>query len=249
MGCTGKCSPKCNTNEKCVPVDENTSDQCHCVLVFKNTNKFKKKYKIMYENFKNNKINFKYNAFGGYDIVTSNNIKNDLSKWNNHQKDGPVQYYPEIVKQLGEPDVKVNSPGGICIWYVNGRDKIHEEIWLRDERIEHSNPAKHVDYFYSYVKVYIPYDKLLDVLSISGSIGYDKLKKLLYARCATFEANYATIRTAFEVLNSIKTNYGKNINNREIEMISNKDYVLREIKKNNKQYSKELKLPYYDFQN
>ena len=218
-----KCDKKCHTD--CVK-----NDSGKYVCPSKNS---RRQYKIMYQEYLKNQL-------GG-------EIK-ELNNWNNQQENGPVAYYPKIVKKYGEPDIKSNVPGGICVWYVKGEnDDPHEELWLRDEYIEHSKPKEHFDFFYSYVKIFIPKEKLWKVLALSGSINYDPLKKLLFARCASFEANYATIRTALETLNNTDTDYAKNINNKEEESMSNEEYVKEQVAKNQEKYSDRLKEPFYVF--
>ena len=64
---------------------------------------------------------------------------------------------------------------------------------------------------YSFVKIYIPPEKLNDVQSISGSVNYDPLKHELFARCASFQANFATLRTVFNTLDEESTDYSTNI--------------------------------------
>jgi len=193
----------------------------------------KRQYKIMYQEYLKNQS-------GGTD--------NHLDKWTNQQKNGPVAYYPTIVKKYGKPAIESNVPGGICVWYIKGKDNDpHEELWLRDEYIKHSKPKDHVDFFYSYVKIFISKEKLWEVLALSSSINYDPLKKLLFARCGSFEANYATIRTVLETLNNTDTDYAKNINNKEEESMSNEEYVKREVAKNKTTYSKILTEPFYVF--
>ena len=67
----------------------------------------------------------------------------------------------------------------------------------------------------------------------------------MFARCASFEANYATLRTVFDTLDKTVTNYSENINEKENDMISNKEYVSLKVKENQKKYKKELTWQYY----
>lgn len=181
-----------------------------------------------------------------------------LSNWEHQEDDGPVKYYSTIVAKYGEPDVLANVPGGICIWYVKGKNSDpHEEIILRDEYVEHSKPKDHHDFLYSYVKIFIPKEKLWEVLSLSGSINYDPLKHLLFARCGSFNANFATIRTVFEEIEQEqeieqKINYSDNIQkalgkNKNNVLKDNEDYVKRNVIENQKKYAIEIEKDYYDF--
>ena len=127
------------------------------------------------------------------------------------------------------PDILSKTKKGIAIWYPKSNEKIKigdklllnifAEHWCRDESIEHTCPSKHHDFFYSFIKINLNNKNWNKVLSISGSIGYDPLKKLLYARCGSIEANIATLYTCLLVNNNIETLeniqknnlYGKNI--------------------------------------
>ena len=201
---------------------------------------------------KKKKATFKpKNSSGKYQVMYQNYLQmkggsTELSNWKNKQENGPVQYYPKIVEKYGNPDVLANVPGGVCIWYINNRNgDAHSELLLRDEFVPHSKPKKHFDFFYSYIKVHIPKERLFEILSISGSIGYDGLKHLLYARCGSFEANYATFRTVFDKLNNSQSDYGTNINNKEDEGISNEEFVKEQVRLNQNKYSEELSRDYY----
>jgi hypothetical protein len=245
MGCSDPkkkktCNDNCtDTNKECKTVGKD----CKCIP--KETSKSNKKYKIIYQKYLDDNKN-KYINTGGASIV-------DLSEWTNQQKDGPVAYYPTIVEKYGEPDIIINKAGGVCIWYIKNKDEDpHEEILLRDEYVAHSKPKNHHDFLYSYVIIHIPSEVLCQILSTSGSVNYDPLKRTLFARCGSFNANFATIRTVFEKMNDIDTDYNTNIvnalgKNKETELISNESYVKREVAKNQKMYSKELKKDFYSF--
>ena len=171
-------------------------------------------------------------------------MNNDLSKWESLDA---KKYYKEVVKIYGEPDIKVNKPKGICIWYNNDENKLspHVKIELKDESVDHCVPATHIDFLYSFVKIYIPEDKIIDVLSVSGSVNYDPLKKELFARCGSFAANYATLKTVIDKIMNVKTDYSNNIKNKDKEIKKNKEIVIKFLEKNNELYEKEMKKPYH----
>ena len=153
----------------------------------------------------------------------------------------------KIVEKYGKPDVIANQPKGICIWYIEQKDRdIHHSIELRDQYVGHCVPAKHNDFLYSYIKVYVPPEKIKQVLAVSGSVGYDGLQKLLYARCASFEANMATLASVFLVLNNKDPNYVYQIKNRFASYENNLEFVEEQLKKNQKRYRKKIDSPYYD---
>lgn len=110
----------------------------------------------------------------------------------------PKEYYPKCVKMFGQPDAISREKHGFAFWKTKG---LFNEHLLRDEDVKHCVPRNHHDYFYSSVKFFVPKDKVMDVLSISGSIAYDGLKKLLTARCGGIGANYATLYLGMMVAN------------------------------------------------
>ena len=140
---------------------------------------------------------------------------------NNHR-----WFYPESYNYINtfsdhhfrHPDVLSKEQGGIAIWYPRENemfrigDTSYENIFAehicRDENILHHCPASHTDFFYSYIKIELNEDKWKDVLSVSGSIGYDPLKHHLYARCGSVEANIASLYTC------LKINAGEPVDNR-----------------------------------
>jgi hypothetical protein len=75
-----------------------------------------------------------------------------------------------------------------------------------DESVPHDTPVPHCDYTYITIKYHIDPKKLMDVLAISDSIMYDKLKEELTVRCSTLEANIATLVLADKVHKDIITN-------------------------------------------
>ena len=170
---------------------------------------------------------------------------NQLSNWINQQDDGPVSKFNSIIQKYGNPQILVNQPGGMCIWNKFDKNDPHIRIELKDEYIAHCAPAKHHDFLYSYVKIYVPPEKLSEIQSISGSVNYDPLKHELFARCSSFAANFATLKTVFKKLDSENTEYSKNINNKDIEDETNIAYVKRKVKENQNKFSKELTWEYY----
>jgi hypothetical protein len=117
--------------------------------------------------------------------------RRELSHWIHHR---PIETFPSLVSQLGIPNWIVNKPHGMVFWKPRGGlSTLFDEHILRDEDVPHCVPAKHHDYFYTSIKYYIPKARRLDVLQISGSIAYDGLKKMLTARCASLQANIATL--------------------------------------------------------
>ena len=170
----------------------------------------------------------------------SNNISNKLS-W---KKNYPKQYVDIFSKYyFRKPDVIAGQKNGMCLWYPKTRDKIYlydnefpnifTEHWCRDELINHMCPSKHTDFFYSFIDIELDKQKWADVLAISGSIGYDPLKKKLYARCGSIEANIASLYTCLLVNNgtiTIKRLQSEKIYAKHIESTSDKEEVIKMYK-------------------
>ena len=172
-----------------------------------------------------------------------------ISNWNHSE---PKKVYLELLKNYGKPFFVVNKPSGMCVWKnVDGsllHDGIHVKIVLRDEKIQHDDPIRkttHYDFLYSYVHIYIPKKYHSKVRNISGSIGYDPLKKKMWVRCASLQSNYATLKTIFDTLNDKPTVYHENLAAKDKQFKANENYVRQELKKNNEKYSSEMKLHYY----
>jgi hypothetical protein len=132
----------------------------------------------------------------------------------------PKEYYNHLVELIGKPSIISLKKGGLALWLKGDLDKVKffgipncfEEILLRDEAIQHRCPAKHDDFLYSYVYVDIGPDILPIIHSISGSVSYDPLKKLLAARCGSIEANIATLKLCTDILtDKLDTNEYYNI--------------------------------------
>ncbi len=239
MGNDTKSNCQCNDNNICSSECNNAGKSCDKHQQCAGANTYNISY-MKYIKYKKKYIDLKKK--GG--AIFLNNQNNDLNNWKH--KDAK-SYYNDVVKLYGEPDIKVNLKNGICIWYNDDSNKLfpYSKIELKDESVEHCVPANHTDFLYSYVKVYIPSEKIMDVISVSGSVNYDPLKKELFARCGSFAANYATLRTVFDKINNINTNYPSNINNKDKELNSNKKYVEDYLKMNNKIYENEMKEPYH----
>jgi hypothetical protein len=198
-----------------------------------------------------------YSSSNSFSLLNFSSNANELSNWlhqegyefkkNKKVKEGPIFMFKEIVKKYGKPDILVNKQKGLCIWYVDQKDNdVHHTIELKDQYVEHCVPAEHNDFLYSYIRVYIPPKKIKQVIAVSGSVGYDGLQKLLYARCASFEANMATLASVFLVLNSEDPNYVYQIKNRYASFKKNNKYVKKHLLKNQKKYKKKLNQPFYD---
>ena len=166
-------------------------------------------------------------------------------------ENGPVAYYSKIVEKYGKPTYLVNKRNGVAKWIKGETEKDispHEIIMIKDEYVKHDSPRPHYDFMYSVIEVWIPPEKLVNIIKISGSISYDPLYHHLRARCSSFAANFATFKTAFEVLNDQDANYGANIDSKEAQEESNEEYVKRMVQENQNRYRTELATSSYPLQ-
>jgi hypothetical protein len=171
-----------------------------------------------------------------------------VSKW---QHARPKGFFPTAIKLLGEPTFVANVPHGMAYWKAGGSG-LFAEHFLKDEEVAHCVPAIHHDYFYSSVKCYVPPLLRAAVLSISGSMNYDGLKNLLTARCASIEANIATLYLGMAVANGIMDIqavkraglYGRYIRG-EMEPHSELRKKMMQMKRSNsRQFANELSTPF-----
>ncbi len=152
--------------------------------------------------------------------------------WSNKEA---VRIYKELAKEWGKPTILSEKKGGIAIWDKKAMDKVKffgqkncfAETIIRDEKVKHLCPAQHNDFLYSYIKINIPPNKLMEVMSLSGSVGYDPLKKLLYARCAHMGANYVTLKLCTDIILNHKVSYV--INGKKVEYKGLKDIQKKKL--------------------
>ena len=167
-----------------------------------------------------------------------------VNNWINNR---PKKFYHTAIKLFGKPTFIANVPNGMVYWKKSG-NSLFNEHYIKDQEISHCVPAKHHDFFYSSIKCYVPPNLRLDVLSISGSINYDGLTKLLTARCASLEANIATLYLGMCVankymnINKVKKSglYGKYIRGEMKPHDQLRKQMFAMKKENNKKYKKEI---------
>lgn len=122
----------------------------------------------------------------------------------------------QLVSILGQPDRIDPSPQGVVIWYdvdpffrtqpsegpffptripVEGNKK-YSELMIKDEEVPHIIPLPHSDFFYVKMKINIPDDRVDLVRRMTESVGYDTMKKELYARCHFMPTNIVNLYLA-----------------------------------------------------
>jgi hypothetical protein len=123
-----------------------------------------------------------------------------------HWRIGPKKEYHKIVTRFGNPSFVNSTPNGAAVWKIFKKDCPFVRLMVVDESVPHDTPGSHCDYTYTTINYYIDPKKLMDVLAISDSLMYDKLKEELTSRCSTLEANMAILVLADKVHKSIITN-------------------------------------------
>jgi len=145
-------------------------------------------------------------------------INKEVSRYSNHLKwehNDAILQYNVLTAKYGAPNILSTVKGGMAVWTKPQlSDGPFERLELLDESVPHCVPKPHRDFLYSYVKYEVPDDKVLDVISLSGSVAYDPLKKLLRARCGSEAANIATLYLATAIGNGVTTL--ENVQNNEL---------------------------------
>lgn len=126
----------------------------------------------------------------------------------NWEHDAAKEELAFLVKLFGEPTALERRAGGLAIWNMEALQKTKlfglpnclDEYELRDESVFHKFPREHYDNQYASIVVDIDPKSLQFVLSLSGSIMYDPLKRLLTVRCGDLAANIATLYLALRIL-------------------------------------------------
>ncbi len=192
-----------------------------------------------------NKITSGKKTFKNKINTNINNIK-----WNHNDSKNYLTFFSKNI--FRKPDNIDKNSRGIAIWYPKNNEKINlngnnlpnifSEHWCRDESIPHKCPKPHNDFFYSFITIDLDNTIWYDILAVSGSVGYDPLKKLLYARCGSIEANIATLYTCLLInqkkltIKEVQQNkiYSKNISSTsDINNVLNMyTYLLKNLKQN-----------------
>ena len=115
-------------------------------------------------------------------------------------------YLHTAVSKWGKPAHLSRKKGGYAIWNKEQlKNTCFDLIELKDESVPHCVPLPHRDFLYTYINYEVSPDLFKDVLSLSGSVSYDPLKKLIRARCGSQEANIATLYLATEIASGNQT--------------------------------------------
>lgn len=144
-------------------------------------------------------------------------IHNKLNlDWENGPPKSSANYLYDV---LGKPDRMSRESGGVVIWenvdpYFRKANvfprnikstQVYSKIMIKDEQIPHLVPGPHTDSMYAYMYMDIPSDKVKDVLDLTESVGYDTMKKEVYARCHFMAANLVSLYLCKQIANGQKS--------------------------------------------
>jgi len=147
-------------------------------------------------------------------------IENRLGlKWNHI---APMIRANQLAIKLGLPDRYTPDEGGEAIWYYVDpylRRKnvytleegellkptdVYSKLVIKDEEVPHIVPVPHNDYYYAYMYIDIPDDKVQVVRNLTESVGYDTMSKEVYARCHFAPANLTSLYLIKQITNGHK---------------------------------------------
>lgn len=161
----------------------------------------------------------------------------------------------QIAHLLGEPNSLDRNPGGQAIWryvdpffrkaniYNNSNIKptdVYSKLVIKDEEIPHLVPGPHTDWFYAYMYIDVPSDRLNDVLALTESLGYDSMSKEIYARCHFMPANI----TSLFIAKQLALGY-KNLAHAQQEYVALIPILAKEESQNMGVYAKEKMGPWH----
>lgn len=152
-------------------------------------------------------ISMGLNCFTNYYKLQNIKLSNQMTTWKNKIA---LVAFEELKKKYDMPLIRVNQPNGMVIWNKTSKQKIYDEIILKDENvalIDYSN--KHnINYICKYfvVKLYIPADKLDSILKLSVKLSYNKVKYLLTIFTFDISDSNKLLLKILQIVNSNKLN-------------------------------------------
>ena len=138
-----------------------------------------------------NKLYYKKTTTISPDTVIYDNIWN--LKWNNPLA---IQRVYQVSKLLGKcPDILGTKLGQSAVWY-NPESKIgkgnYHKFEIQDQAYQHTKPARHVDFFFVWLRMKMKPEKAANINSITTSAFYYEPGQLVCAACHFIEASIAT---------------------------------------------------------
>ena len=101
----------------------------------------------------------------------------DSTQMTNWTRVNALKMYDTVVEKHGLPILNINKQNGLAIWNKTSKNQlIYDEIIIRDEEIINSDIQMSSYSLYLYIKMYIPPDKLNDILKMDIRLSYNKPK-------------------------------------------------------------------------
>lgn len=119
--------------------------------------------------------------------------------WTYISDNSPGLTLPSLLLELGPPDTINTSAGGYAIWTkgtLHSRGKCWNRVELWDEQVTHND---HNDFLYTEYHLRVPSELVPNILSLSDTIMYDKLKEVLIVRSNKLNKNTAITLLAMYV--------------------------------------------------
>lgn len=102
----------------------------------------------------------------------------------------PLKSYDETVAVLGQPTGRNdNSVSWDQRALASTPYKKFDRVEIRNEQIMHNKPFKHTDCLYTFMKYYIPMNKVANLCKISENISYNSATEEMRIRCHHLKAN------------------------------------------------------------
>ena len=114
----------------------------------------------------------------------------------------PKERYQDLLLEFGEPSFLAPQSGGFAIWNadtLSKQGKVYSEVKIMDEMVPNLEPNKHYDFVYASVQFTVPLSQIPDMVSISPSITFDRLKGVITARSDRISGCLALILLALRV--------------------------------------------------
>lgn len=117
--------------------------------------------------------------------------------WHNRNA---ADYVQILMKKYGQPSAIDPQAGGLAIWKKTKLlNTCFDRVEVHDEAVPHCKPVKHLEFIYAYLNYDVSPSRYMEVMSLSGSLSYDPLKKQLRARSGSLEGCIAILALATQV--------------------------------------------------
>lgn len=117
------------------------------------------------------------NCFATYYKLQNIEQSNQMTNWKNRVA---LISFENLKTEFDMPLIRVNQPNGLAMWRKTTKQNIYDEIIVKDEEvilIENNKIQQICTYFI--IKIYIPPNKLDEILKLSKKINYNRINYLL----------------------------------------------------------------------